>query len=208
MEKFTARQKFIISLLLREQALPLADVSRQLDVSERTISREVAAINRLLEGGVKISVRNAGLALLGEQEKIRSLKQSLGPLPKRWLLTPDQRIIFITAQLLMADEPYKSTFFSYQLNVVDGTVSMYMDKIQNWLAEKNLSLSRKRRYGIEVEGSEWNKRNALVSLIYEYKPVEELLPFVYGTQEDPVVHFFFTSCSGTASCGSRREFWS
>ena len=145
---------------------------------------------------MKISVKNSELSLLGGQKEILFLRQSLGPLPKRWLMTSEQRIIFVTAQLLLAMEPYKSTFFSYQLNVVEGTVSMYMDKIQHWLAEKNFSLSRKRRYGIQIEGSEWNKRNALVSLVYEYKPVEGLLPFFYGTKEEPVIHSFFNFLFG------------
>jgi mannitol operon transcriptional antiterminator len=206
MEKFTARQKFILSLLLKGP-LPLDDVSRQLDVSGRTIFREIAAVNRLLEGsGARISVKNAELTLLGGERELLTLKQSLGSLPKRWLLTAEQRVLFITAQLLLAEKPCKSTFFSVQLNVADGTVSAYMDKIQSWLAEKNLTLSRKRRYGIRVEGSEWNKRNALVSLIYDYKPVEELLPFVYGAKQDPVLRFFSASCSGTAFYGCRREF--
>lgn len=197
MAKFTNRQNFIISLLLEDQPVTLDGISKQMEVSERTIFREIAAINGVLETtGVKISVRNSELTLLGKKERIQSLKQSSASVSRKWFLTSEQRILFITAQLLLADDSYKSSFFSYQLNVVEGTISMYMDKIQTWLAEKNLSLSRKRRYGIEVEGSEWNKRNALVSLIYEYKPFEELLPFVYETKDDPVLRSFFNFLFG------------
>lgn len=201
-EELTARQKFIVSSLLETRSLGFREILKQTDVSERTIFREISSINSALEENhVKISIKNSELTLSGGERAVALLKQSLGAVPKRWLLTSEQRTLFITAQLLLADEPYKSNFFSYQLNVVESTVSLYMDKIGQWLKEKNLSLSRKRRYGIRVEGSEWNKRNALVALIYEYKPVEELLPYVYGTKDDPLIRVFFNILFGDRTLG-------
>ena len=145
-EELTARQKFIVGSLLEARSLGIREISKQTDVSERTIFREISSINSVLEkSGVKIFVKNSELTVSGEEGNIALLKQSLGAVPKRWLLTGEQRTLFITAQLLLADEPYKSSFFSYQLNVVESTVSLYMDKIEQRLEEKNLSLSRKSR---------------------------------------------------------------
>ncbi|WP_413814418.1 BglG family transcription antiterminator [Caproicibacter fermentans] len=179
--------------MLESDRLEVEALAKQMEVSQRTVFREISSINRALKDKqIKISVKNAALVLAaGGEEQKETLRQMLGNVPKRLLLTPKQRILFITAQLLLADEPYKSTFFSFQLNVAEATVSLYMDSIEQWLKGKNLTLSRKRRYGIRIEGSEWNRRNALVTLIYEYKPVEELLPYIYETKKDPVLHSFF-----------------
>ena len=201
MEKITelsARQKFIIRSLLEESPLDVREISKQMDVSERTVFREISFINSVLQkNNIKILSKNSRLTVSGESEQVESLKQSIGGISKRYLLTSEQRILFITAELLLADEPYKSSFFSFQLNVVEGTISLYMDKIQQWLSERNLSLNRKRRYGMKVDGSEWNKRNALVALIYDYKPVDELLPYIYETRDDPVIHSFFDILFGS-----------
>ncbi|MCI1966951.1 MAG: PRD domain-containing protein [Oscillospiraceae bacterium] len=177
-----------------------------MEISSRTIFREISSINNALkEKQVKISVKNSALVYSGSEEEKEHLKQILGNVPKRLLLTPKQRILFITAQLLLADEPYKSAFFSYQLSVAEGTISLYMDSVEQWLKEKNLFLLRKRRYGIHIEGSEWNKRNALVALIYEYKPVEELLSYIYETEKEPVLHLFFRLLFGNRILDISKE---
>lgn len=174
------------------------ELAKQMQVSQRTIFREISSINQgLREKNIHISVEDSTLTLKGGKKQIDDLRHSLGEIPKRLLLTPKQRMMFITAQLLLADEPLKSAFFSFQLNVTESTVSLYMDSILQWLAGKNLVLGRKRRQGLYVEGPEWNRRNALVALIYEYKPVEELMPYVYETKRDPVLHSFFRLLFGS-----------
>jgi mannitol operon transcriptional antiterminator len=179
-------------MLLDSGKVEFNTLAKLMEVSHRTIFREIASINDMLkERQIKISVKKSDLVLHATQKQVEELKQIMGDTPKRLLLTPKQRTLFITAQLLLADTPYKSAFFSYQLNVAEATISLYVDNIEHWLEGKNLTLNRKRRYGIKIEGSDWNKRNALVTLIYEYKPVEELLPYIYETKKDPVLHSFF-----------------
>lgn len=97
----------------------------------------------------------------------------------------------MTIQLLLSEEPIKAAYFSYQFNVVEGTISLYLDKIEEWLKMRNLSLIRRRGYGIKVEGSELDKRSAIVELFYNYKPIEELLAFVYNDEKDKYVYTFF-----------------
>lgn len=198
MDELTARQKFIFNTLFEIHTLNVKELSKRIDVSARTILREIASMNIILEkSNIKIVVKNGSLIISGKDKEINILNQSLGVIPKQWLLTQEQRMLLITAELLLSDEPYKSSFFSYQLNVVEGTISLYMDKIKQWLAVRNLSFNRKNGYGILVIGSEWNKRNALIELIYEYKPVEELLAYVYETKDDSGTRSFFKILFGS-----------
>lgn len=188
----TARQKFILNSIIEKGSLNTKDLSQQIDVSSRTISRDITAINKSLGNeSLLIYENNSNLYIKGDKETLEEIKQSLGGIPLQWLLSQEQRVMLITAQLLVAHEAYKSAYFSYQFNVVEGSISLYMDKIEQWLNVYNLSLSRKRGYGIIVDGSEWNKRSSFIKLIYEYKPIDELLAFVYGSKIDPAINAFF-----------------
>ncbi len=192
MNELTARQRFILNAILDKGPLNIKDLSRQIHVSNRTISREIAAINIVLKhDGIAIKENNSNLNINGKTEKLNNLKHSLGGIPMQWLVSQEQRMLLITAQLLLSEEPIKSAYFSYQLNVVEGTISLYVDKIQQWLAVRYLSLERKRGYGLIVIGSEWVKRNTFLELLYEYNPIDELLAYVYEDKQDPAIHAFF-----------------
>lgn len=192
MNELTARQKFILNAILDKGPLNIKDLSRQIHVSNRTISREITAINIILKhDGITIKENNSNLNVNGKIEKLNNLKHSLGGIPMQWLVSQEQRMLLITAQLLLSEEPIKSAYFSYQLNVVDGTISLYVDKIQQWLGVRYLNLEKKRGYGLIVMGSEWVKRNTFLELLYEYKPIDELLAYIYEDKQDPAIHVFF-----------------
>jgi len=192
MNDLTARQKFILNSIIEKGPLNIKDLSEQIAVSNRTISREIAVINKfLLDKSITINEINFNLNIKGSKDAIKELQQFLVGIPMQWLLSQDQKMLLIIAQLLVSKEPYKSAYFSYQLNVVEGTITLYMDKIEQWLNLRNLQLERKRGYGIEISGSEWVKRNIFLELLYEYKSIDELLAFVYGSKNDAAINSFF-----------------
>jgi len=194
MEDLTVRQKFILKTLIEKGPSNIEDLSKLMDVSGRTIMREIASINNNLKKYKAVIVEDNGQIILkGEEEALDKIHASLGAIPLQWLLTPEQRQILMTIQLLLSEEPIKAAYFSYQFNVVEGTISLYLDKIEEWLKMRNLSLIRRRGYGIKVEGSELDKRNAIVELFYNYKPIEELLAFVYNDEKDNYVYTFFST---------------
>ncbi|HAA80409.1 MAG TPA: antitermination protein BlgG, partial [Thermoanaerobacter sp.] len=194
MEDLTVRQKFILKTLLEKGPSNIEDLSKLMDVSGRTIMREIASINNNLKKYKAVIVEDNGQIILkGEEEALDKIHASLGAIPLQWLLTPEQRQILMTIQLLLSEEPIKAAYFSYQFNVVEGTISLYLDKIEEWLKMRNLSLIRRRGYGIKVEGSELDKRNAIVELFYNYKPIEKLLAFVYNDEKDKYVYTFFST---------------
>lgn len=197
MNELTARQKFILNIIFEKGPLNIKDLSQQIDVSNRTISREIDAINAALkQENVSIKENGPVLRTEGKEENLKALKHLLRDIPMQWLLPQEQRLILITAQLLISDEPIKAAFFSYQLNVVEGTISLYVDKIEKWLNMRKLTLCRKRGYGIMVSGSEWIKRNVFVELLYEYKSIDELLAYIYENKKDPAVDVFFKMLFG------------
>lgn len=197
MDNLTARQKFILNSIIEKGPLDIKGLSQQIDVSMRTILRENSVINDWLKQyKVRISDNGGQLQINGDRQSIDKVRELLGGIPFLWLLTQEQRQVLITAQLLLAEEPIKTAYFSYQFNVVEGTISFYLDKIQKWLQVRNLRLVRKRGYGLEIMGSDWNKRNAFMELIYNYKPLNELLEFLYGDSSDYSLFVFFKTSFG------------
>lgn len=197
MDGFTVRQKFILNNLIEKGPLSTKGLSQQIDVSERTILREVASINDWLKQyRLRISDSGGKLAVHGRREDIDTVRKLFDGVPLLWLLTQEQRQVLITAQLLLAKEPIKAAYFSCQFNVVEGTVIFYLDKIESWLRTKNLKLVRKRGYGLEIIGSGWSKRNAFAELLYNYKSISELLAFLYEDSNDYSLHAFFNVTFG------------
>ena len=191
-EQLTVRQKFIMNNLMEKGPLTIRGLSQQIDVSERTILRETSALNDWLkQHKVRISESGGILHIDGVERDLAKVSESLKEIPHLWMLNQEQRQVLITAQLLLADEPIKSAYFGHQFNVVEGTIGFYLDKITNWLQEKNLTMVRKRGYGLEIKGSDWHKRNAFVDLIYNYKPLSELLTFLYDDSKDYLLMAFF-----------------
>lgn len=191
-EQLTVRQKYIMNNLMEKGPLTIRGLSQQIDVSERTILRETSALNDWLkQHKVRISESGGKLRIGGAEEDFDRVRETLKEIPHLWMLTQEQRQVLITAQLLLSNEPIKSAYFSHQFNVVEGTIGFYLDKIQKWLQEKNLKLVRKRGYGLEIKGSDWFKRNAFVDLIYNYKPLSELLTFLYEDSKDYLLSAFF-----------------
>ncbi|MHB1391608.1 MAG: BglG family transcription antiterminator [Clostridia bacterium] len=197
MDGFTVRQKFILNNLIEKGPLTTKGLSQQVDVSERTILREVSAINDWLKQyGLRISDSGGRLLISGSQQDLDRIREFFAGVPHLWLLTQEQRQVLITAQLLLSKEPIKSAYFSCQFNVVEGTIIFYLDKIESWLRTKNLKLVRRRGYGLEIIGSGWNKRNAFAELLYNYKSISELLAFLYEDNNDYSLQSFFNVTFG------------
>lgn len=192
LDSLTVRQKFILNSVIEKGPLTIKDLSQQIEISERTILREASAINEWMKlYEVRIFESGGNLYISGKGKNLQRIRELLGGIPHLWMLTQEQRQVLITAQLLLAREPVKSAYFSIQFNVVEGTIIFYLDKIESWLKVKNLSMIRKRGYGLVVEGSDWNKRNAFVELLYNYKPIGELLAFLYDNNSDYLLSAFF-----------------
>lgn len=204
--QLSSRQTLMFRLLMKSNEMDISTLSRELEVSERTIFREISSVNEALQDErIRISIRKSVLTIDGEAQDIQKLQQLLSQARGSLLLTANQRILFITAQLLLAEGTCKSALFSYQLGLTEGAISLYMNQIEHWLQEKGMTLIRKRGYGTAVEGIEWTKRNALVTLIYEYKPVDKLLSYLYGMEKDQVLQYFFRSQFGNETLQTAQE---
>lgn len=198
MNELTPRQQFILNQLLNEGSLEIKNLQKQFDISDKTVYREVTAINKYIS---KHSINifndsNSNLIISGNIDNMQKLKSSIKKVPIQWVLNKNQRQIMIITELLMSNEPMKASYFSTKFNVAMASISFDLDSIEHWLLSKNLFLIRKKSYGIQVEGLQWNKRNALTELFFSLKPLNELLGFFYDDKFDPSVKILFKIAFG------------
>lgn len=207
MNNLTPRQQFILSTILNEGTFNIKSISKDLDVSERTILREINAINKDLKKSsiVIFNDEDMNLSISGNKENLEEIKNSLDMIPIPWLFSKEQRQIIIMCELLVSKEPLKASYFCHKFNVVMGSISLDIDNIEKRLISKNLCVIRKRSYGISIQGSEWNKRNALVELFFDFKPFEDLLAFLYDEKADQLVKVFFNIIFGNEIINSVKN---
>ncbi|MDI3310350.1 MAG: PRD domain-containing protein [Thermoanaerobacterium sp.] len=194
MKDLSDRQKFIIKSLIEKGPLNIEDLSKLMNISKRTIDREVHEANKILKNYRCVITENESkYEIHGENESLEEISKEIGPISYGSILSQEQRQIYMTLSMLLSKEPLKSTYFSYLFNVSEGTISMYLDKIEIWLKVRNLELVRKRGIGIKVDGTEIDKRKAVIELMYSYLPLDEMLMYIYGDKQDKFITEFFNN---------------
>jgi mannitol operon transcriptional antiterminator len=159
--------KLIMLLIERNDYVSYDVISSELEVSKRTIFRMMDdLIERCLE--YKIEVKKAskkGIYLEGETIQKELLIDSFSEI--EFEFDQNERRHQIQIQLLKLQEPQKLYYFADLLNVSEATISNDMDSLVEWFTDKKLMLMRKPGFGVNVEGSELRKRNAMIDLYYE-----------------------------------------
>lgn len=173
----SSRQRMILNILLtEEQEITIKDIADRIEVSTRTVHRELTELEPLLEQqGLQLVKRSGiGVAIEGEARQKEELRLSLYN-QTTVEYAPDERKLLILCQLLEATDPVKLVSLAFDLKVTTATISYDLDEMVDWLRRYDLTLLRKRGYGVELCGSESAKRKAMSELITEHLDEFELL---------------------------------
>lgn len=166
-------RKIIELLLLQEEGATIQQLASNLEVSGRTIHRDLKSVEDILHYYTLTLNKKSGVGVKvnGNKENKRKLELALTHV-EHTDYTPDERQAIILSTLLETNEPIKLFALANELQVTIATVSNDLDKISEILETYELTLIRKRGYGVNISGSESNKRSALSFLISKY--VDEL----------------------------------
>lgn len=166
----SGRERKLIELLLSLQAeITVRQLAKELDVSERTVHRDLKNAEELL-AQYDLSIQKkagVGISIVGDRKNKQQLKLAVLQL-KNTDYTPEERQAMILTTLLEAKEPIKLYALAKELHVTIATVSNDLDVLQPLLEEYNLQLIRKRGYGVKMEGNESNKRSVISYLISKH----------------------------------------
>ncbi|KYD11258.1 BglG family transcription antiterminator [Heyndrickxia sporothermodurans] len=192
----TSREKAIIELIIKTSGKHTAfSIATFLNVSVRTIQRDLKAIEKILEQFQLQLVRNPnkGLSIEGKNEQVFRLVQHLAssqPIDQ----PPQEKKLQLLLSLFQTAESFKIQVLAHELGVSITTLSAYLDELAEWLTNFQLVLSRKRGVGVELTGEEVNKRKALANyflLYFNEELIESLFLLEQGQAENnQILHFF------------------
>jgi mannitol operon transcriptional antiterminator len=163
----SARERRILEVLLvKEKTTTVNDLAAELEVSPRTVHRDLKGLEDILkEYNLTLNKRSGvGIEIIGEEKSKSKLQLFLFNLSHSEY-TPDERQTLILSSLLDAAEPVKLLSLANDLNVTIATISNDLNKVEERVAPFGLSLIRKRGYGVELQGAESSKRKVMSSLI-------------------------------------------
>lgn len=189
------RQKHILYFILKaNEEVNMNDLVRRLAVSRRTIQRDISAVQTYLNAFDLKLLHAQGITIDGETVDIEKMLLSTGKLPDSVALTPRGRELHVAMDLLMEQGPSKLGYFGRQLNVTSASLSQNLDDIEDWLNAHGLSLIRRRGYGVEVQGNEELRREAIAELVWEQVSVPDLMAMLRQDEskepKSPVVTWF------------------
>jgi len=177
MRKITARQRQIIFLLLGvDEGITAAEIAAGTGVSVRTVHREMEDIERiLLDFGLDLSRKSGkGIQLSGPEAGLEELRLFLQE-EKPAEYSGEDRKVYELCLLLEAEEPVKLFSLAHSLKVTVATISYDLDELEQWVQKFALQLVRRRGYGVEITGSEVDKRRAICRLAAEHLDQSDLV---------------------------------
>ena len=168
----TGRAEDIIRILIRfgqDNPVTTAMISEELNISSRSIQRELPGVEQWLaaEGYRFVRKRSVGL-ILDEPDSRRKELLELLNLSKSTAVTVDDRRdrqIILRHEILFAREPLKAYYFTEKLGISDGTLANDLNLLEGWFEKYHLQLIRRQGLGIFLEGSEVSRRQAVTSHI-------------------------------------------
>lgn len=173
------REIRLAELLLRHTGgLTAEGAAQRLGVSSRTVHRELQPVSAFLESRGLTLVRQSGrgLSVEGDSETRERALESLSAM-RPASLSPQERQLSLISTLISARQPIKLRALASGLDVAIGTVTRDLDDSEEWLSEFGLSLVRKRNYGVEISGTENDRRQAISRLIFRHLDETALLAY-------------------------------
>ncbi|MEC0768412.1 BglG family transcription antiterminator [Bacillus atrophaeus] len=175
----TAReQKLMKHLLSQSRYVTVNEMAEAMQVSTRTIHRELKSIKPIMQRyNLTLDKQpGKGLKMVGSMEGKQKLLTDLSHEQHEY--SADERKLLILCSLLESQEPIKLYTLAKDLQVTNATVSYDLDELEEWISPFGLTLIRKRGYGIQLMGPEDAKRKIVGNLIVNRLDIQMFLEAV------------------------------
>lgn len=159
------REKIILNVLLNQKnGVTIDYLSEKLDVSVRTVYRELSSLeSTLAQYQIKLEREAEGYFLIGDQNFIDELKSEMSGSPDE--LTAKKRQKLLVIKLLLEDTEVKMDSLAYDLNVSPGTIQLDLQSIEEMFSDYNINIHRKKARGIKATSPEPTLRLIISGLV-------------------------------------------
>lgn len=169
--KLSQRQKNIIKMLPSKKELPITvnNIANSLDLSSRTVQRDLVDIEKFLEENYFELIKKPGIGLIMNEskEELSYLYELLDMIDSHKRFDREKRVNFILSRLLSSNQAIKYQAFTMYLNISEKTLLDDLSNIEEWLSSYDIDLLRKKGEGISIKGAENDIRKAQADLIYQ-----------------------------------------
>jgi mannitol operon transcriptional antiterminator len=170
------RHRQILELLLsRNDDITAGEIAAEINVSTRTVHRELSELETILaDSGLVLQKKSGkGIQLQANPVELEAFKRKL-QVVTAVEYSPQERKLFILCTLLEEDEPVKLFTLSHELRVTIPTITHDLDELEDWIQKIDLVLIRRRGYGVGLSGTEANKRKMISLLARNYLDESDL----------------------------------
>lgn len=195
--ELTPRAEKIIRILIRfpqDHPVTITVISEELGISDRSVQRELPALEKWLVGhGFHFSRRRSiGLVLDEPEERKQELIALLDENTPAYPPADDrrERQNRLRRDILLSDEALKFYYFTEKYGVSDGTLASDLNQLAPWFAKYQLKIIRRPGLGVFVEGSETARRQAATSCLCSQlneKQYHSILRKQYGSSANTIV---------------------
>lgn len=161
---FTQRQSQIFKSFEYKQVQTAKELSNKLSISTKTIRNEIKKINcEIMEYGIEIkSIPGKGFMIEPATTNENMIKINSDLTRNTPLESSKDRSYAIISRLLMNNQYIKVDQFAKDFYVDRTSISKDLNYVRSCLHEFNLTLNHKPHHGIRIDGSEFDKRRAIV----------------------------------------------
>lgn len=164
---YSSRQAKILSIcLLRDGYITYQEISEKLQISSRTIMRELQIVKNSLQKKNLIihSKKGKGICILGTDEDkqnfiIEIQESKIGYMDK------EERQKLLCLEILKKNEIEKLFYYSDKFCVSEATISHDLDDLEAVFNKFDIKLIRRPGYGIGIQGSEVAIRQAISTIV-------------------------------------------
>ena len=149
--KINLRVKNILQNVCNEnEYITIAKIAKDLDVSGRTVLREIPEVEKFLkQNGVSLDKKTGvGIKVMGTLKEKQSVLRLLNGEKGETIYSPLERKNIIISELLQNQDPVKLYNFTRILKVTEATISNDLEKTDKWFKKHSLNLIRKQGLGV------------------------------------------------------------
>lgn len=150
----------------------ISQIQKLVMVSNRTVRYDLDNINAfLLENDMNKLLRKprVGVSFVGNEKDRARIKFILEGIEKyEYIFSPDERIVAIILTFAGLKDYITTKQLAQMLQVSQSTINNDLKKVRETLAEYELKIGFRQRYGLKLIGKEKNIRKLLVELWLEY----------------------------------------
>ncbi|WP_073146618.1 BglG family transcription antiterminator [Paramaledivibacter caminithermalis] len=192
----------IIKMLLNSNnIMTIADIAERLSVSNKTIRNDLKLVEKLLsENNLKlIKKTGVGIYIEGDEKwKLKMLSNIKSYKQVSSHYTSKDRQLYILNQLLANNKKITTSSLQEELFISRPSVYKDLEKVKDWLKERDINLICDKKRGIFIEAGEKRIRKAMFDLFLLSQDYDEMLEIMEKVNDSDNTNYasinFFSYC--------------